>query len=67
MAARSGLDPAGIATPRKTLEFAALALAEVSRWRIDRPAVLSQLERADPHRGRYGFRTTGILPLPNVS
>ena len=50
IAARSRLDPAGIATPRKTLEFAALALAEVSRWRIDRPAALSQLERADPHR-----------------
>jgi hypothetical protein len=50
IAARSGLDPAGIATPRKTLELAALALAEVSRWRIDRPAALSQLERADPHR-----------------
>src|SRR5688572_20305296 len=50
IAARSGLDPAGIVTPRKTLELAALALAEVSRWRIDRPAALSQLERADPHR-----------------
>jgi len=48
--ARFGLDAAEIATPRKTLELAALALAEVSRWRIYRPAALSQLERADLHR-----------------
>jgi hypothetical protein len=58
IAARSGLDPAGIATPQKSLELAALALAEVSRWRIDRPAALSQLEMAFARRGSSPCRTS---------
>ena len=65
IAARSGLDPAGITAPRKTLELAALALAEVSRWRIDRPAALSQLEHADPRRLRSLARA--LLASPGAA
>ena len=65
IAAGCGLDPAGIATPRKTLELAALALAEVSRWRIDHPAALSHLGRADPHRLQSLART--LLTSPGAA
>jgi hypothetical protein len=47
IAARSGLDPAIIAEPQTSVEIAALALDAVSLWRVDRAAVLAELEGAD--------------------
>jgi|KBSSwiStaDraftv2_1062776.scaffolds.fasta_scaffold381297_2 hypothetical protein len=47
IAARSGLDPAIIAEPQTSMEIAALALDAVSLWRMDRAAMLGELEGAD--------------------
>src|SRR5262245_22965852 len=46
LASRSDLVPALIGTPRVSLEIAAVALGEVSLWRMDRTVVLAELERA---------------------
>lgn len=50
LAARSGLAPVQIGMPRVSLEIAAAALGEVSRWRMDRHDVSPAARPSRPPR-----------------